>query len=108
MLLLREFRLFLYALVFTSVFVDVEHEYVHCAHFGELMILAVQPQHLLQSLLGSLFLYIDRGCVVGAHFAIANTAGPRSVITNIKMNIHFAYSFEVLTHSPCVAWICEQ
>ena len=67
----------------TSLIVDEEHEDVHGANFGQLMILAVEPQNLLQSLGGGFFLYIDGGCIVGAHFAITYTAWPCSGILGI-------------------------
>lgn len=61
-----------------SVLVYHEHENVHCAGFGDLVIVSVEPQRLLQPQLDCLLLYVNRGRVIRPHFAVANSAGPRA------------------------------
>lgn len=80
--------------------VDIEHEDVHGAHLGELMVLAVEPEHLLEAASGRLLLYIDGGCIVGAHFAIADAAGPGARVSGIGQQGDGAIAarFEVAAH----------
>lgn len=84
----------------TSLIVDIEHEDVHGAHLGELMVLAVEPEHLLEPAGGSLLLYVDGGCIVGAHFAIAHAAGPGARVSGIgeQGDSAIAASLEVAAH----------
>lgn len=80
--------------------VHVEHEDVHGAHFGQLVLFAVQPEDLLQSLGGGLLLDVDGGCVVGAHFAVAHASRPRPHVAGIGQEGNGAggSSLEVASH----------
>lgn len=51
-------------------------EEVHRADLGDKLLLAEQPQVLLEAALGGLELGHDAGGVVGAEFAVADAAGP--------------------------------
>ena len=54
-----------------------EDENVHGANFGNLVILAEEPQHLLTAIFFRLFADPQRGRVVAAHLSKAATARPR-------------------------------
>lgn len=53
-------------LVLTSVLVGPVDEEVHGSHLGDLLLLAVEPQHLLAAALQRLVLHGDGGAVVPA------------------------------------------
>lgn len=72
------------SMTLTSTAIYVEHEYVHGAHFGELMVLSVKPQHLLTPFVRCLSLDSYRGAIVRTHLPVPTTPGPGSDVRRIR------------------------
>lgn len=83
----------------TSPFVLIVNEYIHGPDFGELPVRAVQPEHLVASLLGGLLQGVEGGSVVRAHLGIAAASwpGPYAVRIGVQRYGHLV-AREIVAH----------
>lgn len=80
----------------TSFIIDEEYKYIHGANFGHLVIVAIKPEHLVQTLLLGLLLYVNGGCIVRTHFAITHSAGPGSTSLSVRKGYIFCRDLLVI------------